>query len=58
MFSGRVSDIAWDSESKRVIAVGEGKDKYLSLFYPPLHLLLTLRNLDSDMPSCLILRHR
>ncbi len=27
VFSGRVSDIAWDSESKRLIAVGEGKDK-------------------------------
>ncbi|KAI8811106.1 WD40-repeat-containing domain protein, partial [Cladochytrium replicatum] len=28
VFSGRVSDIAWDFESKRLIAVGEGKDRF------------------------------
>lgn len=27
-FSGRVNDLAWDFESKRLIAVGEGKDKF------------------------------
>ncbi|KAJ2958502.1 hypothetical protein NQZ79_g5910 [Umbelopsis isabellina] len=26
--SGRITDIAWDSESKRLIAVGEGKERY------------------------------
>jgi WD40 repeat protein len=25
--SGRITDIAWDSESKRIIAVGEGKER-------------------------------
>ena len=25
--SGKISDIAWDSESKRLIAVGEGKER-------------------------------
>lgn len=29
-FSGKINDVAWDSESKRLIAVGEGKDKYVS----------------------------
>jgi WD40 repeat protein len=28
VFSGKVNDIAWDNESKRLIAVGEGKDKF------------------------------
>ena len=28
VFSGRVNDIDWDSESKRLIAVGEGKDRF------------------------------
>ena len=27
-FSGKVSDLDWDFESKRLIAVGEGKDKF------------------------------
>ncbi|KAI8346341.1 quinon protein alcohol dehydrogenase-like superfamily [Mortierella sp. GBAus27b] len=27
-FNGRVNDIAWDGESKRIIAVGDGKAKY------------------------------
>lgn len=26
--SGKISDIAWDSESKRLIAVGEGKESF------------------------------
>ncbi|KAI7887352.1 WD40 repeat-like protein [Lichtheimia hyalospora FSU 10163] len=26
--SGKISDIAWDSESKRLIAVGEGKERF------------------------------
>ncbi|KAI9288350.1 WD40-repeat-containing domain protein [Umbelopsis sp. AD052] len=26
--SGRITDIAWDSESKRIIAVGEGKERF------------------------------
>jgi hypothetical protein len=26
--SGRINDLDWDFESKRLIAVGEGKDKY------------------------------
>lgn len=26
--SGRINDLAWDSESKRLIAVGDGKEKY------------------------------
>jgi hypothetical protein len=25
--SGRINDLAWDFESKRLIAVGEGKDR-------------------------------
>jgi WD40 repeat protein len=29
--SGRITDIAWDSESKRLIAVGEGKERYVCL---------------------------
>ena len=29
VFSGRVNDLCWDHESKRIIAVGEGKDKYV-----------------------------
>ncbi|KAI9099792.1 nitrous oxide reductase [Phlyctochytrium arcticum] len=28
VFSGKVNDLAWDFESKRVIAVGEGKDRF------------------------------
>ncbi|KAJ3172014.1 hypothetical protein HDU88_006826 [Geranomyces variabilis] len=28
VFSGKVNDLAWDFESKRIIAVGEGKDKF------------------------------
>ena len=27
-FSGRVNDLAWDFESKRLIAVGEGKERF------------------------------
>ena len=27
VFSGKVNDIVWDGESKRIIAVGEGKEK-------------------------------
>ncbi|KAJ1796489.1 WD40 repeat-like protein [Coemansia sp. RSA 2399] len=30
--SGRISDIAWDPESQRVMAVGEGRDKYGHVF--------------------------
>ncbi|KAJ3333532.1 hypothetical protein HDU93_008486, partial [Gonapodya sp. JEL0774] len=26
--SGKINDLAWDSESKRIIAVGEGRDKF------------------------------
>ncbi|CAG8532420.1 8346_t:CDS:10, partial [Racocetra persica] len=28
VISGRINDIAWDSESKRMIAVGDGKERY------------------------------
>ena len=28
VFSGRVNDIAWDGESKRIMAVGAGKGSY------------------------------
>ncbi|CAG8459255.1 6982_t:CDS:10 [Ambispora leptoticha] len=28
VIAGRINDIAWDSESKRIIAVGSGKDRY------------------------------
>ncbi|KAI8918899.1 WD40-repeat-containing domain protein, partial [Entophlyctis helioformis] len=28
VFSGRVTDLDWDFESKRIIAVGEGKDRF------------------------------
>ncbi|KAJ3064107.1 WD repeat-containing protein 1, partial [Quaeritorhiza haematococci] len=28
VFSGKINDIAWDHESKRLIAVGDGKDKF------------------------------
>lgn len=27
--SGRINDLAWDSESKRIIVGGEGKDKWV-----------------------------
>jgi len=27
VISGKINDIAWDHESQRVIAVGDGKDK-------------------------------
>ena len=27
VFSGKVNDLAWDFESKRLIAVGEGKER-------------------------------
>ena len=30
--SGRVNDLAWDGESKRIIAVGEGRERYGSAF--------------------------
>ena len=30
--SGPVKDLAWDAESKRIIAVGEGRDKFGSVF--------------------------
>jgi WD repeat-containing protein 1 (actin-interacting protein 1) len=26
--SGRISDLAWDGESKRIVVVGEGRDKF------------------------------
>ncbi|KAI8907500.1 WD40-repeat-containing domain protein [Powellomyces hirtus] len=28
VFAGKVNDLAWDFESKRIIAVGEGKDRF------------------------------
>ncbi|KAJ3290770.1 Structural maintenance of chromosomes protein 2 [Borealophlyctis nickersoniae] len=28
VFSGKVNDLAWDFESKRIVAVGEGKDRF------------------------------
>ncbi|KNE59196.1 hypothetical protein AMAG_03519 [Allomyces macrogynus ATCC 38327] len=28
VLSGRINDLAWDSDSKRIIAVGEGRDKF------------------------------
>ncbi|KAI0084155.1 WD40-repeat-containing domain protein [Irpex rosettiformis] len=28
VISGRIKDLAWDGESKRIIAVGEGRDKF------------------------------
>ncbi|KAF3923363.1 Beta-TrCP [Orbilia brochopaga] len=28
IISGRINDIAWDSESKRIISVGDGKERY------------------------------
>lgn len=31
-FSGRINDLAWDFESKRIVAVGEGKDKFGAAF--------------------------
>ncbi|KAF8155889.1 WD40-repeat-containing domain protein [Crassisporium funariophilum] len=32
VISGRVNDLAWDGESKRIIAVGDGKEKFGSAF--------------------------
>lgn len=29
--AGKINDLAWDGESKRIIVGGEGKDKYVSL---------------------------
>ncbi|KAG0300452.1 hypothetical protein BGZ98_009152 [Dissophora globulifera] len=31
--SGRINDIAWDGESKRIIAVGDGRDKFGHAFF-------------------------
>ncbi|KAJ3410682.1 hypothetical protein HDV05_003479, partial [Chytridiales sp. JEL 0842] len=31
--SGRINDLAWDFESKRIIAVGEGKDRFGHSFF-------------------------
>ncbi|KAG0334913.1 hypothetical protein BG000_007944 [Podila horticola] len=31
--SGRINDIAWDGESKRIIAVGDGRDKFAHAFF-------------------------
>ena len=28
IISGPIKDIAWDGESKRIIAVGDGKERY------------------------------
>lgn len=28
IINGRINDIAWDSESKRIISVGDGKERY------------------------------
>src|SRR5216110_366752 len=28
VISGRINDIAWDGESQRIIAVGDGKERY------------------------------
>ena len=28
--SGRINDISWDVESKRILAVGDGKDRYVT----------------------------
>jgi len=28
VISGRINDIAWDGESRRIIAVGDGKERY------------------------------
>jgi WD40 repeat protein len=28
MFSGRVNDIAWDGDSQRIVAVGDGRDRF------------------------------
>lgn len=27
--AGKIHDLAWDGESKRIVAVGEGRDKYV-----------------------------
>ncbi|KDR80239.1 hypothetical protein GALMADRAFT_242541 [Galerina marginata CBS 339.88] len=32
VISGRVNDLAWDGESKRIIAVGDGKEKFGAAF--------------------------
>lgn len=32
VLSGKINDICWDSESKRICAVGDGKDKYGHFF--------------------------
>lgn len=31
--AGRINDLAWDSESKRLIVGGEGKDKFGAAFF-------------------------
>lgn len=28
IINGRINDIAWDSESKRIISVGDGKERF------------------------------
>ena len=28
VISGRINDLAWDGESQRIIAVGDGKERY------------------------------
>lgn len=31
--SGKINDLAWDGESKRIIVGGEGKDKFGAAFF-------------------------
>ncbi|KAF9586118.1 hypothetical protein BGW38_009478 [Lunasporangiospora selenospora] len=33
VLSGKIKDLAWDGESKRIIAVGEGRDKFAHAFF-------------------------
>lgn len=35
IISGPIKDLAWDGESKRIIAVGDGKERYPSPFLLP-----------------------
>jgi hypothetical protein len=30
--AGRINDLAWDGESKRIVAVGDGRERLVGLF--------------------------
>lgn len=45
IISGTIKDLAWDGESKRIIAVGDGKERYFALVFLLKHQFLSVRQL-------------